>query len=99
MRHVVLWGSGIAVMLLAPLLILLGTEDLQSGDPVLVVSSPWGAEAVDVINRTGLHEISPERAPFGALTEIVAPEDVQRLKQNGALFVIGGSKVAQLCAD
>lgn len=81
----------------APLLFLAATQKPDFGSPVLVVSKPWGPTAAQVIERAGMFEIAPERAPLGALTTLSGPDDIEKLKENGAWFVIDGKKVAELC--
>lgn len=96
------WFLGLAAFLavgLSPLLALAAHQGLSIGEPVLVISAPWREDAADVIRRAGLQEISPERAPFGALTALSDASEVERLKNNGAWFVVDGRLVAQLCAE
>lgn len=99
MRNLVFCSLAFLTMVLAPVLVLFGSNSLRAGEPVLVVTAPWGPSAAVIVSRTGLFEISPESAPFGALTVLSDLGDVRRLKENGALFVLDGKTVAQLCGQ
>ncbi|MEZ0468569.1 hypothetical protein, partial [Phaeobacter sp. SYSU ZJ3003] len=68
MKHFLVGMAACIVVALSPLLVLASNKNLSPGTPILVVSAPWGPDAPDVIAGSGLQEISPERAPFGALT-------------------------------
>ncbi|MEL0438570.1 hypothetical protein [Phycobacter sp. K97] len=99
MRSLLLGGAAFVAVGLSPLLALAAHQGVREGQPVLVIAAPWSAGAAEVIVRSGLEEISPERAPFGALTVLGDVADAGRLKQNGALFVIDGKMIAQICAE
>lgn len=99
MRALVFGGAAFVVVGLSPLLALAAHEGVRAGEPILVIAAPWRAGAAEVIARTGLQEISPERAPFGALTVLDDIADVGRLKENGAWFVIDGKMIARICAE
>ncbi len=99
MRQMVLLTAAFFAVALSPLLVLAAPQVLRPGEPVLVISAPWSLDAATVISKTGLHEISPERAPLGALTVLAKAGDEERLRQNGAWFVIDGTVIARLCAD
>jgi len=97
MRNVILCLGAFLTISLAPFLLLAAVPSPSVGSPVLVVSGPWGITAAQAIERAGLFEIAPERAPLGALTTLTALKDIEVLKSNGAWFVIDGKKVAELC--
>ncbi|CUH88342.1 hypothetical protein PH5382_02277 [Phaeobacter sp. CECT 5382] len=99
MRHLIFCSLAFLSMLLAPVLVLFGSNSLRAGEPVLVVTLPWGPSAASIVSSAGLFEISPETAPFGALTVLTNPADAKRLRENGAWFVLDGKTVAQLCAQ
>ncbi len=84
---------------LSPLLALAAQQGVGIGVPVLVIANPWYGTADEVISRAGLVEISPERAPLGALTMLDDPDDASRLRKNGAWFVIDGELIAQICGQ
>ncbi|MDE4096525.1 MULTISPECIES: hypothetical protein [Rhodobacterales] len=99
MKHFLVGMAACIVVALSPLLVLASNKNLSPGTPILVVSAPWGPDAPDVIAGSGLQEISPERAPFGALTVLEDLADARRLKENGAWFVVDGTVIAQICAE
>lgn len=98
MRQVFFGMIAFVAVGLSPLLVLASPQDLRVGEPVLVISPPWTVAAAEVISRSGLREISPERAPFGALTVLNDTADALRLKSNGAWLVLDGKMIAQICA-
>ncbi len=67
-------------------------------DLILVVSYPWGPHASDIIRGSGLNETYPVRAPFGSLTMIETPNDLNSLRAGGAWLLLDGKKVANLCS-
>ena len=99
MRSFVFSFAAFVAVGLSPLLALAAHQGVPTGEPVLVITLPWRAGAAEVISRSGLQEVSPERAPFGALTVLDDLADAGRLKENGAWFVIDGKMIAQICAE
>ncbi|AZV78236.1 hypothetical protein EBB79_10340 [Parasedimentitalea marina] len=97
MRNVILCFFAVLITSLAPLLLLVAGPAPEVGSPVLVIASPWGTSAPQVIEQAGLFEIAPERAVFGALTTLSRVGDIENLHNNGAWFVFDGKKVSELC--
>lgn len=81
----------------APLLVLAATGSVKEPGVALIVAPP-GLRPEDIIQNAGLAEIGPERAPFGAFAQIETLEDVKKLQQAGAVFVLYGRKVLELCS-
>lgn len=69
-------------------------EAPKPGQPVLVIAPPWTGGAARVIDRLNGREIALERAPFGALAVLDAPE---RARDAGAWAIMDGRFVARLC--
>ena len=97
MWNVILCFFATLITVFAPMLLLVASTPPGVGSPVLVVGGLWGATAPQIIERSGLFEVAPERAPLGALTTLSEPGDIEILRSNGAWFVFDGKKVAELC--
>lgn len=96
MGHLPFQLGAVVTVMAAPLLNFVQPGDFRKGGLALVVSG-FNTEPSEVIRIAGLAEVGPERAPFGAYAQIENPYDIVRLKQAGALFVLDGKKVMDLC--
>ena len=96
MRFPVLVFAFLAVVLSGPLFALAGARP----DPtsvLLVVVSPAGPGAVDVIRAAGGVPIGPNRAPLASLAAPAAPDFALRLRDAGAWLVLDGQRLAAIC--
>jgi type IV secretory pathway protease TraF len=94
---IVITASALAV-LCAPVLALLASAPPDVGGVALVIAPPWRGGAAAVAVAVGLREVAPEAAPLGSLVLLETPQDVARLYDQGAWFVVNGQKVLELCA-
>jgi hypothetical protein len=82
---------------LSALLVLTQQSQVQEG-LVLVVASPWGISAHDILRQADLPEVSVMRAPFGALTKLEQASDSDRLYAHGAWLLLEAKRIAFLCS-
>ena len=95
-KFIVVCAAVLAVSV-APLLVLAAAGGITEPGIALIVAPP-GLKPEDIIAQAGLAEIGPERAPFGAFAQIDTLNDVKKLQQAGAVFVLDGRKVLELCS-
>lgn len=97
MSNVVFQAVAILAVMAIPLLGLAASAvPLQQGDIALVVGGINLTPEV-IISKAGLDLIGPETAPFGAFTQINSLDDINELRAAGALLVLNGQKVLELC--
>ncbi|MFZ7094148.1 hypothetical protein [Primorskyibacter sp. 2E233] len=70
-----------------------------AGTPVLVVASPWGLGAAQLVIQAGGRLVGPYQAPFSALAVFDDPEPREELLSLGAWMVRDGRFVATLCGE
>ncbi|KUP93887.1 hypothetical protein [Tritonibacter horizontis] len=97
MSYLIVSLSCLSAVLLAPLLALAGAPAPMAGEPALVVAAPW-SRAVDIARRAAVSEMITAEAPMGVLVIPEDAEDIHRLFDMGAWFVIDGKRIAELCA-
>ncbi len=85
-----------AIMALPLLGVAAVPASLGQGDIALVVSG-LASSPEAIITKAGLDLIGPETAPFGAFTQINTQNDIGALREAGALLVLNGQKVLELC--
>lgn len=85
------------IIVCSPVLTLSIQSQPQSGEVALVIAAPWGTEAAQIAAMAGVQEVAPERAPLGALVMLDTAHSLDRLYEHGALLVINGEKVLELC--
>ncbi|MQQ07982.1 hypothetical protein GFB49_05910 [Epibacterium sp. SM1979] len=84
-------------MLLAPLLALASAPSPTIGSPALVIVPPW-VNATQLAQTAQVAQLLSSSAPMGAFVVPTNAEDVTRLLENGAWFVIDGKRIAEFCA-
>ncbi|CUH82297.1 hypothetical protein TRM7557_03857 [Tritonibacter multivorans] len=89
--------AAILAVAAAPLMFLAVAGGVSEPGVALIVARP-GLSPETIIAAAGLAEIGPERAPFGAFAQIDTLDDVKKLQQAGAVFVLDGRKVLELCS-
>ncbi|WIY24585.1 hypothetical protein [Parasedimentitalea psychrophila] len=90
-------AAGVIVMI-SPILMLTSQGRPKAGQVALVISAPWGPNAAQIAEKSGVQEIAPERAPLGVLVALDSDQSVDRLYSNGAWLVINGKEVLELCS-
>ncbi|MGR3564764.1 MAG: hypothetical protein ACU0FH_18945 [Heliomarina sp.] len=86
----------VMALMTGPVIVLAGAP--SRGDrPVLVVSLPWGPSSEQIVQRAGGRLLGPETAPLGVLATSDVPEFRSRLRDEGAILVVGASLIASIC--
>lgn len=80
-----------------PILSLTAQAAPAPGQIALVVAAPWGPTPQQIIARAPIVEVSPTRAPLGALVMITSEADIANLYAQGALFVLNGEQIFAFC--
>ncbi|PYG30442.1 hypothetical protein [Pelagimonas varians] len=96
--HIIATLCASGLLSLSALALVVSGSSLEDADLVLVVSYPWGSQASRIIQKSGLKETYPVRAPLGSMTVVSGPNDITNLKKNGAWLLLDGKKVATLCS-
>lgn len=89
---------GAFLLVLSSPLLHLGVTSFQEPDGIALVVGGLDGHAAQIIASAGLSEVGPTRAPLGAFAIIEHPSDVEKLRQAGAVFVLDGKKVLELCS-
>lgn len=97
MANLLLQLGAVVTVLAAPFLHLVVASAEPPEDVALVVGG-FGRTAAEVIGAAGLAEVGVDRAPLGAFAQIEHPDDVEKLRQAGAVFVLDGNRVLDLCS-
>lgn len=97
MQNIALFAICGLIALLAPVALLFNQPAPQVGEVALIISAPWGPSTFEILQGRAAWEISPVRAPFGALVMIEDPQGVERLYDNGAWIVANGKRILELC--
>ena len=63
----------------------------------LVVASPAGQSIGDILKASDMTDAFPGRAPIGAFVVLEDADSLQRLRENGAWFVIDGKRILAFC--
>lgn len=69
----------------------------RDGQPVLVVTAPWGPTPEQVIHKAGGDVIGPETAFLGLFATSSDPSFRHNLKTAGALAVLDARLLANIC--
>ncbi len=69
----------------------------RDGQPVLVVTAPWGPTPEQVIHKAGGDIIGPETAFLGLFAASSDPSFRKNLKTAGALAVLDARLLANIC--
>lgn len=95
------WASilmGMFCVLAGPVLALMSSPPV-SGQPVLVITAPWGSTAEELIALAGGVPVGPVSAPIAIMATSDEVAFVMRLKQAGAWLVLDGQRLAAICGD
>ncbi|MFY0312151.1 hypothetical protein ACFMBG_19905 [Leisingera sp. D0M16] len=98
MQNVFLILAAAAIVLCSPALMLVAEGRPLAGEVALVIAPPWGKSAAEIAASSEVQEVTPERAPMGALVLLESPRSVDRLYSQGAWLVVNGRKILELCA-
>ena len=93
MTQIVFMCLAFATVVFSPVLVLVAQGQPQVGGVALVIPGPGGID----MGQMNLSEIGPVRAPVGFFVEIETDDNIAALYESGALLVIDGKKVLQLC--
>lgn len=85
------------MVVLSPVLVLVSDGKPIQGDFALVVSTPWGTPPSDVLRGADVDQALPVDVGFGTLVRLNSSDSYERLRSNGAWFVLNGNKVFTLC--
>ncbi|EBA15404.1 hypothetical protein RSK20926_00590 [Roseobacter sp. SK209-2-6] len=99
MQNLFLILGAAAVVLCSPVLLLAAQSRPSEGEVALVIAPPWGESAAVIAAKNGLLEVTPERAPMGALVLLQSPHSIDQLYNQGAWLVVDGKRVLELCAN
>ena len=99
MANTVIIVSAMMAVVFSPVLAIVGQGRPDIGDVALVLVLPWDSPAHLVANAAGTVEVTPERAPIGALVSLEDEGSLDRLYANGARLVVKGQKVLELCSS
>lgn len=97
MQNAILILAAATVVICSPVLALVAQGRPTAGDVALVIAPPWGQSAGDIVTGAGLQDVTPERAPIGALVLLETPDSIDRLYREGAWLITDGKKVLELC--
>lgn len=83
-------------LLFAPLAIL--ATPYAKDEPALAIIPPWTDKNAALV-ASGLVEIAPLRAPFGALVDASHASNAAVRRSNGVWLLLDGSLIAALCGE
>ncbi len=96
MRSLPILLMPILALAAGPIALLL-SGPVDGGEPVLVISPPWGDPAPIVVLRAGGQLLGPEETTFATLAFSDVPDFPDRLRRSGAMAVLSGTRIAALC--
>ncbi len=97
MSNIIIVLSCFAALFLAPFLALAGARTPGYGEPALVVAPPW-RDGAAIALQADVPELLATPTMLGTLVLPRNENDVRRLFENGAWFVIDAKRIAALCA-
>lgn len=86
-----------ATVVASPVLALMAQGRPAAQGVALVLAPPFGDQIGTILERTGLTDAYPERAPFGAFVILENAQTIDGLYENGAWFVLSGEGILALC--
>ncbi|MEM6483155.1 MAG: hypothetical protein AAF922_19540 [Pseudomonadota bacterium] len=84
-------------VLLSPILVLVGQGHAQKGKPALVLASPFGPDAQDIAESSGLTPLAPLQGRMAVFVQIDSVNSIALLRENGAWLVRDGRNILALC--
>ncbi len=79
----------------APFIVLV-SEPVEPAGPVLVIHAPW-QDGHALVLAAGGAPVGPTIAPMGLLADGTSPDFVSRLQTAGAIAVLNGQKISEIC--
>ncbi len=81
----------------SPALALVTQAAPQPGEIALIIRSPWADPISTIIENSGTQAVVPVEAPIGTLVILGNANSVERLYENGALLVVHGERILEIC--
>ncbi|CRL12336.1 MAG: hypothetical protein ACPGSW_04225 [Phaeobacter italicus] len=97
-QNLIFFAVTAVITVCAPAIMLFASATPQVGEVALIIAPPWGDSAAQIAKRSNVAEVTPERAPFGALVMLETPQSADQLFRQGAWLVMDGRKVLELCS-
>lgn len=84
--------------LASPLLVFASVGEATAPGLAFVLSNPFGQTASVTATMAGVNEAYPFSTRLGVFVTLEKPEEISRLYEHGALFILEGKELMKLCA-